>query len=403
MPQWPNFDEEQIAAVAAVLRSGKVNAWTGPDVARFEAAYCAYTGAPHAIALANGSVSLDCALRALQLPPGGEVIVTPRSFIASASAVLLAGGVPVFADVDPDSQNITAATIAPLITRRTCGILPVHLGGWPCGMKAIMDLARAHGLWVIEDCAQAHGAMTGGRHVGTFGDFGSFSFCQDKIISTGGEGGMLITGDKRLWSRAWSYKDHGKDYAAVFNRTHPPGFRWLHNGPPGSNLRMAGPAAAIGRLQLARLGEWRARRTANAQILALALAPCSALRVPLPPQGVKHAYYRFYAFVRREALAPGWSRDRILAEITAAGFPAFSGSCAEIYREELFRRLGLGPARRLRNARQLGETSLAFLTDPSWSLEDMHRLAECVRRIAGQAAARQRPAAKTRAGKRRPE
>ncbi|UWQ81866.1 DegT/DnrJ/EryC1/StrS aminotransferase family protein (plasmid) [Leisingera sp. S132] len=395
MQQWPIYDEEQIAAAAAVLRSGKVNAWTGPDVREFERSYCAYTGAAHAIAMANGTVTLDCALRALELQPGDEVIVTPRSFIASASAVLMAGGVPVFADIDRSSQNITAATIAPLITPRTRGILPVHLGGWPCDMKAIMDLARAHGLWVIEDCAQAHGAMIGPRHAGTFGDFGSFSFCQDKILSTGGEGGLLLTSDDALWSRAWSHKDHGKDYDTVFNRSHPPGFRWLHSGAPGTNLRMAGPAAAIGRVQLRRLDQWRAQRTANAQLLAVALSPCSLFRVPLPPPGITHAYYRFYAFVRPEALAPGWSRDRILAEINAAGFPAFSGSCSEIYREGVFRSRGLGPAHPLPNARELGKTSLAFLVDPGWSLEDTHRLAQCVQQVAARAEARSRPAAGT--------
>jgi dTDP-4-amino-4,6-dideoxygalactose transaminase len=395
MQQWPVYDEEQIAAAAAVLRSGKVNAWTGPDVGGFERDYCAYTGVAHAIAMANGTVTLDCALRALDLQPGDEVIVTPRSFIASASAVLMAGGVPVFADVDPDSQNITPETIAPLITPRTRGILPVHLGGWPCDMPAIMDLARARGLWVIEDCAQAHGAMIRSRPAGSFGDFASFSFCQDKIISTGGEGGMLLTGDEALWSRAWSHKDHGKDYATVFQQQHPPGFRWLHSGAPGTNLRMAGPAAAIGRLQLARLDQWRAQRTANAQLLAVALAPCPALRVPLPPPGITHAFYRFYAFVRPEALAPGWSRDRILAEINAAGFPAFSGSCSEIYREGVFRSRGLGPAHPLPNARRLGETSLAFLVDPAQSLEQMQRLALCVQEVAERALPRRRKAART--------
>ncbi len=382
MQQWPIYDQEQIDAVTDVLRSGKVNAWTGPDVHAFEDEYCAYAGARHAIAMANGTVTLDAALRALALQPGDEVIVTPRSFIASASSVLLAGGVPVFADVDPDSQNITPETIAPLISSKTRGIIPVHLAGWPCDMDGIMDLAQAHDLWVIEDCAQAHGAMIGERHVGTIGDFGSFSFCQDKIMTTGGEGGLLLTNDDDLWSRVWSFKDHGKGYDTVFNRAHSPGFRWLHDSGPGTNLRMNGPSAALGRVQLRRLNEWRAHRTANARILADALSDCSALRVPMPPDHLTHAYYRFYAFVRPESMATDWYRDRIIGEITAAGFPAFSGSCSEIYLEETFSKHGLGPAQRLPWARKLGDTSLAFLVDPAWPSDAIERLAETVAEVA---------------------
>lgn len=382
MGGWPVYTDEEIDAVTGVLRSGKVNAWTGPDVFAFETEYCDYTGAAHAIAMANGSVTLDTALRILDIQPGDEVIVTPRSFVASASCVLLAGGIPVFADIDPDSQNITPETIAPLITSRTVGILPVHLAGWPCDMDGILALARAHNIWVIEDCAQAHGAMIGERHVGTLGDFGSYSFCQDKIISTGGEGGMLLTDNPDLWSRAWSFKDHGKGYATVFEKDHLPGFRWLHDSGPGTNLRMAGPSAAIGRIQLSRLAETRAHRTRNALTLAEILSGSSALRVPVPPQSLTHAYYRFYAFVRPEAMADSWSRDRILAEIAEAGLPAFSGSCSEIYKEAMFRDRGLGPDKPLPVARQLGETSLAFLVDTTWEQERIIELAEKVVSIA---------------------
>ncbi|WP_170525950.1 DegT/DnrJ/EryC1/StrS family aminotransferase [Ruegeria arenilitoris] len=388
MQMWPIYDQEQIDAVAQVLASGKVNAWTGPDVRAFEAEYCAYTGAKHAIAMANGTVTLDAAMLGLGLQPGDEVIVTPRSFIASASSVMLAGGIPVFVDVDPDTQNITPETIAPAITPRTRGIIPVHLGGWPCDMDGIMDLARAHDLWVIEDCAQAHGAMIGDRHVGTIGTLGSFSFCQDKIMTTGGEGGLLLTDDSDLWSRIWSYKDHGKGYDTVFNTEHPPGFRWLHDSGPGTNLRMNGPSAALGRIQLKRLDAWRAHRTANADILHKALAACPAFRVPMPPDGVTHAFYRFYAFVRPETLAPGWSRDRIIAEIAEAGFPAFSGSCSEIYLEKTFTSRGLGPKEPLPVARELGETSLAFLVDPAWSTENVARLAKVIVDVGQKATAR---------------
>lgn len=370
--RWPQFDAAQVDAVVEVLRSGKVNAWTGPDVRAFEEEYAAYLGTPHAIAFANGSVTLNTALDALGLGPGDEVIVTPRSFVASASCVLLFGARPVFADVDRDSGNLTAETIRAQITPRTKGIIPVHLGGWPCDMPEIMALAEEKGLWVVEDCAQAHGAFVGDRPVGTFGNFGSFSFCQDKILTTGGEGGLLVTGDEDLWKTAWSYKDHGKDYETVFATDHPPGFRWLHEHL-GTNLRMTGLSAALGRVQLRRLPEWRETRARNAGLFADAFAGCPLLRTPLPAPDLTHAWYRFYTYVRPEQLAEDWSRDRIISEIQAAGFPAFSGSCPEIYLEKVFAG-SAGPAERLPVARELGETSLAFLVDPTWSEDEIGEL-----------------------------
>lgn len=379
---WPVFDDEQIAAVIDILRSGKVNAWTGPDVRAFESEFAAHVGTRHAIAMANGSVTLDAALRALDLQPGDEVIVTPRSFVVSASCVLLAGGVPVFADIDPDSQNLTPETIAAKLTPRTKGIIPVHLAGWPCDMAGIMDLAQAHGLWVIEDCAQAHGARIGDRAVGGFGTVNSYSFCQDKIMSTGGEGGMITTDDDALFDRIWSYKDHGKDRALVFQPDPPPGFRWLHAAGPGTNLRMTGPSAAIGRVQLRRLPDWRAARTTNAMRLADALSGCDLLRIPLPPNGITHGWYRFYAFIRPDALRDGWNRDRILSDMATRGIPVFSGSCSEIYREEVFAACRPDP---LPVARELGETSLCLLVDPTWTAAELDQVAQNLSEVAGHA------------------
>lgn len=382
---WPEFDADQIEAVAAVLRSGKVNAWTGPDVTAFEREFAAHVGTAHAIAMANGTVTLDAALHALDLQPGDEVIVTPRSFVASASCVLLAGGVPVFADVDADSQNITPETIAPLIGPRTRGILPVHLAGWPCDMRGIMALARQYGLWVIEDCAQAHGAAIEGRPVGAFGTLGSYSFCQDKIMTTGGEGGMIVTDDDTIHDRIWSLKDHGKDRTLVFQTNPPPGFRWLHAAGPGTNLRMTGLSAALGRVQLQRLPEWRATREANARRLADRLRESPLLRVPMPPEGVTHAWYRLYAFVRPDRLAPGWDRDRILAEMAARGQPILTGSCSEIYREAIFAAPGLHPPEPLPVARTLGETSLCLLVDPTWTAEELDAVSSALLAVCAEA------------------
>ncbi|MDB5524080.1 MAG: DegT/DnrJ/EryC1/StrS aminotransferase [Rhizobium sp.] len=364
MARWPVYDEQQIEDVVAVLRSGEVNAWTGPHVRRFEEAYSEYLGNRYAIALANGTVALDLALHALDLRPGDEVIVTPRSFVASGACVPFNGGVPIFGDVDADSQNITAASIAEKITPKTKGVIVVHLAGWPCDMPAIMALAGEKGLWVIEDCAQAHGAEIDGRPVGGFGDIAAFSFCQDKILTTGGEGGLISMNDPDLWAKAWARKDHGKSHDTVFNKQHPQGFRWLHE-TIGTNWRMTSIQAVLGLRQLSSLEAWHGLRTRNAELLHAAIKDLDALRTPMPAAGIRHAYYRFYTFVRPERLKPGYDRDRIVAEVNAAGVPCFSGSCSEMYLEKCFVDLGLGPKERLPIARNLGETSVALLVDPT--------------------------------------
>ena len=377
---WPQFDANQIDAATRVLASGKVNTWTGQHTAAFEQEFARWCGTAHAIAMANGSLALSAAYLAVGLGPGDELITTPRTFIATASSAVLLGAKPVFADVDAESGAITAATIAPLITPRTKGISVVHLGGWPADLPAILELARAHGIGVIEDCAQAHGARIHGQSVGSFGDLAAWSFCQDKILSTAGEGGMVTTHRADLWDAMWAFKDHGKTHDAVFGREHSPGFRWLHERF-GSNFRLTELQSAIGRIQLRRLPEWTAARTRNALLLAEALANCSAVRVPMPPEGITHAWYKFYAFVKPEALADGWTRDRILSEIASLGYPAFSGSCSEIYLEKCFQEAGLAPAERLPVARELGDTSLMFLVHPTITAEQMAAYAEVVRTV----------------------
>jgi dTDP-4-amino-4,6-dideoxygalactose transaminase len=377
---WPHFEAEQIDAATRVLASGKVNTWTGNETTTFEQEYASWSGVAHAIAMANGSLALSAAYLAIGLGPGDQLITTPRTFIATASSAVLLGAKPVFADVDAKSGAITAATIAPLITPRTKAIAVVHLGGWPADMPAILDLARAHGIAVIEDCAQAHGARIHGQSVGSFGDVAAWSFCQDKILTTAGEGGMVTTRRDDLWDAMWAFKDHGKTQEAVYGRVHPPGFRWLHERF-GSNFRLTELQSAIGRIQLQRLPKWTAARTRNALELADALADCTAVRVPLPPEGITHAWYKFYAFVKPEALADGWSRNRILSEIVALNYPALSGSCSEIYLEKCFQDAGLSPAQRLPVARELGDTSLMFLVHPTITPEQMAGYAKAVRSV----------------------
>ena len=383
---WPAFSAEEIDAASRILRSGEVNYWTGSEGELFERDFAAWTGTGYAVALVNGTVALDLALKALGIGPGDEVIVAPRTFIASVSCVVNAGAIPVFADVNRDSGNIDADTIAPMLTERTRAVICVHLAGWPCDMTRIMELADRYGLAVIEDCAQAHGARHEGRSVGSFGQVGAWSFCQDKIMTTGGEGGMVTTDDRDLWSRMWSFKDHGKNWSAMHHDRHPPGFRWVHDSF-GTNWRMLEIQAAIGRIQLRRMKDWTEARTRHARLLAEVAGRFShALRAPKPPPGDVHAYYRYYAYVRPDGLRAGWDRDRILKEMGARGVPAYQGTCSEVYLEKAFEGTDWAPLQRLPVARELGETSLAFLTHPTLTDQDIARATETFSDIMREAA-----------------
>ncbi|MGI9238816.1 MAG: DegT/DnrJ/EryC1/StrS family aminotransferase [Woeseiaceae bacterium] len=359
--QWPFFGAEELSAARRVLESGKVNYWTGTECQSFEQEFAEYHGVKRGVALANGTLALELGLRVLGIGQGDEVIVTPRSYFASASCVAQVGATPVFADVDRNSQNITAGSIEREITSRTKALLPVHLAGWPCDMPAIMSVADRHGLKVIEDCAQAHGARVNDKPVGSFGDVAAFSFCQDKIMSTAGEGGMMLTNDSALWRQAWEYKDHGKSWERVHADDHPLGFRWLHESF-GSNWRLTELQAAIGRIQLGKLDDWVKARRKNADRLRNSLQHLSLLRIPEPAADEYHAYYKFYAFVRPERLRSGWSRDRILNAMQSAGIPGLSGACPEIYREKAFAGQDYVA---LPVAQELGETSVMFMVHPT--------------------------------------
>ncbi len=381
---WPHHTADELEAAHRVLASGKTNYWTGTEGREFEYEYAASLGREHAIALHNGTQALELALVALGIGPGDEVVTTARTFIASASAAVMRGATPIMADVDRDSGNLTATTVEPVLTQRTKAIIPVHLGGWPVDMPALMELARARGIAVIEDCAQAHGASIDGAPVGSFGDLTAFSFCQDKIITTGGEGGLLAMDDERWWRDAWAFKDHGKSYEAIYEREHPPGFRFVYESF-GTNWRMLEVQAAIGRIQLRKLPHWHARRHAIGSRIEAGMRDLPALRVPIVPERLRHAYYRAYAYVRPEALRSDWDRQRIADEVSALGVPCYVGSAAEIYLEKAFRYAGLGPAQRLPVARELGETSLCFLCHPTLTDEHVERTVEVVREVVGRA------------------
>ena len=381
---WPSFTEAEISAVSMVLRSNRVNYWTGQECREFEKEFAHWNGVSHAVSLSNGTLALDLCWQVLGIGVGDEVICTPRTFVASASSIINAGAVPVFADVDPESQNITPETAARVLTPRTKAILCVHLAGWPCDMDGFQELAKARDLYLVEDCAQAHGASWNGRSVGSLSDIAAWSFCQDKIMTTGGEGGMVTTDNKELWSKAWSYKDHGKSWEAVYERKHPPGFRWLHDSI-GTNWRMLEMQAVIGRNQLQRMGDWTALRTQNANAILGAAKKFSALRVPEIPNKAKHAFYKAYAFVKPDALKSDWSRDRIIHEINQSGVPCFQGSCSEVYLEKAFDHAPGRPRQRLPVAQKLGETSIMFLVHPTLTEDNIDQTVDVLGRIMLQA------------------
>ncbi|HEX4785468.1 MAG TPA: DegT/DnrJ/EryC1/StrS family aminotransferase [Candidatus Sulfotelmatobacter sp.] len=368
-PPWPAFEEEEVEAAAAVLRSGRVNYWTGDEGRQFEREFAAFTGCKYAIALANGTVALELALYCLGIGPGDEVIVPSRTFIASASCAVMRGATPVVADIDRNSSNLTAESIENAITPRTKAIVAVHLAGWPCDMKSILELARKRGIAVVEDCAQAHGARYRGQPIGSFGDMAAFSFCQDKNMTTGGEGGMLLTNDHRLWELGWSFKDHGKSFEAVYERAHPAGYKFLHESF-GTNWRLTEAQSAMGRVLLRKLPRMVEKRRRNAAYLSEEFSRIPALRVVRPPDEVFHSYYKYDVFVRPERLREGWDRNRIQEAIAAEGIPCLSGTCSEIYLEKAFPE-SMRPPHRLQVARELGETSLMFKVHPTLSERDL--------------------------------
>jgi dTDP-4-amino-4,6-dideoxygalactose transaminase len=379
MAAWPHFSPDEVEAAVQVLQSGHVNYWTGSEGRLFEQEFAKFCGCKYAVALANGTVALEGALSALGVGPGDDVVTTSRTFIASASCAVRIGARPVFADVDRQSQNITAESILKVITPRTKAIIAVHLAGWPCEMDEILELARERDIKVVEDCAQAHGATYKGRPIGSLGDVAAFSFCQDKIMTTAGEGGMVTTNSADLWNIMWSLKDHGKSYDAVYHRKHAPGFKWLHESI-GTNWRLSEVQSAVGRLQLRKLPGWVARRRDHAAKLTSCLAEQAGLRITTPPKHINHSYYKYYAFICPEDFRSSWNRDQVLAEIVAQGIPCFSGSCSEIYLENAFS-AEWRPANRLPVARELGENALMFLVHPTLTDDDVARTCSVVRQV----------------------
>ncbi len=375
MNSWPYFDKKDVAKAKEVLESGKINYWTGSEGREFEKEFSKYVNVDYSVAVDNGTNALILAAHALGISKGDEVIMSPRTFVASAFSIMHLGAKPIFVDIDRNSQNMDASLIEQAITPNTKAIMAIHIAGWPCEMDIIQEICKEHNLYLIEDCAQAHGAQYNNQSVGSFGDINAWSFCQDKIMSTAGEGGMVTTNNKKLWEKVWSFKDHGKNYDTVYNKEHPPGFRWLHEDH-GTNARLTEIQSAIGRLQLRKLDSWIDKRTRLANIFNNGFKDVDGLRIALYPDHIKHAHYKYYVFVENEKLKDGKNRDFIMNTLNAMGTPCYSGSCSEIYREKAFDKLFPEGHTTLTVAKELADTSLMFLVHPTIDEEDIYTIVD---------------------------
>ena len=380
---WPNYSDQEGDLVREVLLSNKVNYWTGKIGREFEKQFAAKMDCVYSIAIANGTLAIDLALIALEIGAGDEVIVTPRSFMASASAIHNSGAKPVFADIDPISQNINADTIREVCTDSTKAIMCVHLAGWPCDMDAIKELADEKGLSIIEDCAQAHGARYNDKSVGSWGDIAAWSFCQDKIMTTGGEGGMVTTNNENLYEKMWSYKDHGKNRQKMQAPPKNRRFKYVHDYF-GSNFRLTEMQCAIGLYQLEKLGDWKQQRTDNSNAYRELLSDFEYIRCDSTPNNIEHAYYKYYFFLNTDALASGWDRDRIVEEISDLGGSCFSGSCPEMYAEKAFVDK-YGQQKPLPCAVELGKASLMLNVHPGMSIDYIQKNSQIIRSVLAKA------------------
>ncbi len=364
MKNWPIMNDKMINSVSEILKSGKLNQWNNNAVKEFEQKFANHMNCNYAIAVFNGTVALELCIKTLGLKEADEVIVTPRTFIASASCCAWYGIKPVFVDVDRNSQNITLETIKSGITEKTKAIILVHLAGWPCDLEEICNYCREKGIYVIEDCAQAHGAKYKGKSVGSWGDINAWSFCQDKIITTGGEGGMVTTNCQHLYKLAWSLKDHGKGYDIVFNKKHDPGFRWLHENI-GTNWRMLPIQAVIGIHALDELEGWINHRRKIANIYNENLKDIDGVRLTIPSENIYHSYYKYYFFIDHKKFK--MSRDDLIQKINDEDIFCQIGSCGEVYKENALTKYA--PKEDLLVTQELFETAILLKCDPCVSEE----------------------------------
>ncbi len=376
---WPHYSNRIANLVKKTILSGKVNYWTGNLCEKFENKFSKFIDVKYCCSISNASVGLEIALNALDIKKNDEVIVPSRTYITSASAILRVNAKPIFADIEKNSLNIDINSIKKNINRNTKAIICVHLAGYPCDMENILKIAKKNNLKVIEDCSQAHGAMIKNRSVGSFGDISVWSFCNDKIISTGGEGGMIACNNKTIYKKIWSIKDCGRSYDKIRKKTTKVGYRWLYDSI-GTNFRMTEMQAAIGILQLKELKSYLKKRNRNANILRNALKKINFIDFQNVDKKLYHAYYRFTILVNKTKIKKGNSRDTILKQLINNKIPATVGVCPELYKEKVFHKFRKKYTDKY-YAKEVGKNIICFSVDPSISEKNMQSISNKIKRI----------------------
>jgi dTDP-4-amino-4,6-dideoxygalactose transaminase len=367
-PPWPQFAERTLTDILEPLKNGRVASWSGAKCAEFEQRWAAWAGAPHAIACSSGTAALHMALLACGVRPGDEVIAPSHTFASTSLAILHAGAVPVFCDVAED-QTLSPSAVEPLVTGRTRALVVVHLYGIPCDMERILPAARRHGLRVIEDCAQATGAEVQGRKAGTLGDAGCFSLSMVKHVSTGGEGGMVVTGSDQVAGVCRSLRNYGREQDADGG--------WAH-ARVGFNYRLTEMQSIIGLNELARLDSWNLpRRRGFAKIYDHAFSGLYGVRaVPLNSPQRLNAYWKYPLQVEPDRLACGM--DELRAALAAEGIPEAGGAWPETYQEPAF----ADPSgRRCPVAEQLGKRTLVLALHPTWEKAHIETCVAAVKKV----------------------
>lgn len=363
-PKWPTYSSSEIKKVKEILNSGKVNYWTGDNCNNFENKFAKHFNKKFGISVATGSIALDLAIKSLNLKKNDQVLVTPRSYIASASCVISQNLMPIFVDIDLNSQNILYEDLKKKITRNTKAIILVHLAGYPCDMDKIVKICKKYKIKIIEDCSQAHGAKYNSKFVGSFGDIAIWSFCNDKIMSTGGEGGMLLTNNYQYYKKIFALKDCGKNIDKIKKNTFKPKFQWIHDSI-GNNFRMTEMQAAIGIIQLRNLNKWVKKRNSFSLKINKVLSKFSYIRTTKIPSNIFHSFYRCYFFLNKKIIKNKFTREALIKTLKKYNIDCNVGSCPEIYLEGAFKKIK--NVKRLKNAKILGETSVALFVNHNFN------------------------------------
>ena len=369
---WPSFTSKEINQVSLILKSGKVNYWTGKYCKIFEKNFSNYHKIKYSVTVNSGTSALECAIKSLNLKQGSEIITTPRSYYTSASSIINCGMKPKFSDISIDSQNLDPIKLEKSINKKTKAIICVHLSGYPCDMNRILKIAKENKIYVIEDCSQAHGASILNKKVGSFGDISAWSFCQDKIISTGGEGGMVATNKLTLYKKVLSIKDNGRNYEKIKRISYSGSFNYIHDFI-GSNYRMTEIQAIIGISQLKRLDQMILRRNSNAKVFNNYFHDLDNIFLLLQNSKNTNAYYRYYLFVKKSK-----NQKILINKIRSKGIECIAGSCPEIYLEKYFK--NNFKVKEMFGAKYLATRSVCLKVDQTLDIKIIHQQAKIIRK-----------------------